>query len=292
VKKEDILSALFGNPTFKKESWAVPAEPLQLSTIAWTPDLVGDKKALCILDCGKIPAHLYRRISGSHDEKIGIHAACNLETLSISENLELLSNVDATIVYLSEIGIDAPRSLIKSLGVNDIAVAPETRRRLVDQGLARCKSATTNAEKGRRLEDLLHFMFSQVTDFKVLKCNWRTETEELDCVVQLRSKSNERCWSTLGAPLLVVEAKNQKSKIGQEVVSKLKTVIDGKRGTCRIGIVVSISGFTSDAQAQILRFSMDDKTIVLLSSGDLSSWAASSDYDGALEQMITAAMLA
>src|SRR5205823_14487629 len=116
--------------------------------------------------------------------------------------------------------------------------------------------------RGRRYEAVIAFLLSQISDFDVVERNYRTQTEELDAVIQLRSTQG-RVWTGLRAPLMLVEAKNWRTtSVGQKEVSTFRVKMLGRRGTVRIGLMFGASGFTSDALDQELRFSSEDLTIV------------------------------
>src|SRR5207244_881948 len=107
-------------------------------------------------------------------------------------------------------------------------------------------------QRGRRYEAAVAFLLSQVDDFDVVERNLRTETEELDAVVQQRATQG-RVWSGLGAPLILVEAKNWKEPVTQKEASAFRVKLDGRRGVVRLGLMFGAAGFTSDALDQELR---------------------------------------
>src|SRR5207245_466731 len=98
---------------------------------------------------------------------------------------------------------------------------------------------------------------SQVEDFYIAEVNLRTQTEELDVVVQQRATQG-RCWATIGAPFILVEAKNWKENVDQREVSILRTKMQGRRQTVRIGLMFAASDFTVDAKQQELRFAAEN----------------------------------
>lgn len=235
---------------------------------------------------------LQKRLAAANTEGKLVTCVVDTEPLASPESLGFLSSIDARIVYVDEDSkIYEPRPLLKLVGELELGIDPGARRILIRDGLEQCETATTNDMKGKRLEWLLHFMFSQIGDFRVLQCNYRTKTEEIDAVVRLSAISPRRSWALLGAPHILIEAKNKKDKAGQEVVSKLNTIIQTKRGTCRIGIIVSLAGFTSPARDQVLKLATEDRTFVLLSRKEIEEWSSANDYDQALDDYVSTAML-
>lgn len=290
-EKTEICRNIEATEFFRNECWQAPTAPCDFSSLKWKPDFVNQDAVMCIPGAPVIPHYLTRRIVAAANSGRCIVCVADLGILAHDSNVRLLSDVDADLVWLDENGkLNTRRRLLKTLAEELIPLSTELRTALVAKGIERCESASTASEKGKRLEQLLHFMLSQVKDFRVLKCNWVTRTEELDCVVQIRSFSS-RAWAMLRAPYIIVEGKNRAEKLGQESVSKLRSIIDGKRGTCRIGFLVSLSGFSSKAKDQVLRFSAEDNIFVLLGKSELVNWGNAGDYDEALESLVSAAML-
>jgi hypothetical protein len=292
LDREELRAAVRQRTFFSKAGWKEPTKPLQFSAVNWLPDFTKSSGVMCILVGEGVPSYIRRRIETAAKEGHEITCVADLEVLSNKPNVKLLTQVDAMVSYVAHNGEPrSPKRLLKVLAEEEIAIDPALRTTLVRTAIDRCQSAITPQDKGSRLEDLIHFMFSQVTDFRVLKCNWKTRSEELDCVIQVRSASFERCWASLGAPHVIVEAKNRRKKTGQQTVSKLRTIMDGKRRTCRLGFLVSLSGFTSAAKDQVLRFASEKNIYVLLNRKDLIDWGKAENFDDALEALVTRAIL-
>lgn len=289
MDRDALLTALHAQ---QMSDWSNPSSPLDLTGVSWTPDFVRESEVATLVLNGEIPAYLRRRLQAASAHGFQIRCICDLTSITAHGNLEFFSGINAHVMLLSE---DASSSvflpLLKFLGVEQIPVESEVRSRLVRDGLNACATAKTNELKGKTLEWLLHFMLSQVSDFKVVACNYRTTTEELDVVVQLRSFDPRRCWAHWRAPIIIFEAKNRKEKQGQEVVSKLNTIMETKHGNCRLGFIVSLSGFTSDARDQVLKLALKEQNFVLLDRGDLQEWANASDFEEALNALVVKAIL-
>lgn len=290
--REELRSTLRQRPFFLKAGWSEPRKALQFAGVNWRPDFANRSGVMCILVGETVPSYICRRIDAVAKAGSEVTCVADLEVLSNMRNVKLLSQVDAFVSYVPHNGEPrGPKRLLKILAEEEVALEPALRGALVLKGIDRCQSAQTAKDKGSRLEDLVHFMFSQITEFRVLKCNWKTRSEELDCVIQVRAASFERCWASLGAPHVIVEAKNRKKKTGQQTVSKLQTIMNGKRRTCRLGFIVSLSGFTSAAKDQVLRFASQENIYVLVNREDLVEWGQAENFDDALESLVTRAML-
>lgn len=289
MDRKNLISELKSD---RMRSWDIPSSPIKFESIAWTPDFISEKNIAVLTIGNEVQPFLQKRIIAAKEAGYTIHCICSLSVLSEAENLIFFSDVDAKII-LNEQSASSLEflPLLKALAIEQIAVDRDARSRLVSNGLQKCLVATTNDEKGKSLEWLLHFMFSQVRDFRVVSCNYHTTNEELDVLIQLRAINPEYSWSHKSAPLIIVEAKNRKERQGQEIVSKLHTIIQTKSGNCKIGILVSLSGFTSGASDQRLKLSMSDITFVMMDKDDLQQWADANDYEGSLDTFVRQAML-
>ncbi|MFP7721792.1 restriction endonuclease [Lysobacter sp. A3-1-A15] len=291
-ERDGLLAAIERSDFFLEEGWSKPTRALDLGGVRWSPDYVNGSAALAIVVGNKVPSFLERRLRAAKIAGARLLCVVDWTALSSREALLLLSEVGAEVALIDDaLAISPPLPLLKFLGVEEFAVDPDVRKELIRHGIEACLSASTSDLKGKTLEWLLHFMFSQVQDFRVRSCNYKTASEELDVVVQLTTIDGRRCWAHMSAPFLVVEAKNRSDKASQEVVSKLNTVISVKRGACKIGIIVSLSGFTSGASTQVLKLAASDRIFVLIDKKKLERWGFSDDYDGVLDDIVSEAVL-
>jgi hypothetical protein len=145
--------------------------------------------------------------------------------------------------------------------------------------------------RGKRFEALLAFLLSQVIDFRVIERNYRTETEELDAVLQIGSYAG-RCWAESGVPFILVEAKNWDNPVPQKEVTAFAGKILTKRGRARIGLMFGAAGFTSDAMGQETKLGQREQIVVaLIGPEDFEKWLASTQPDDFLESLVRHAML-
>ena len=293
IERDELLKLVEAQGFFVSEGWRRSTVPLDLGGgLRWTPEFHHAHAAMVVLVGPTVPAFLVKRMRAAYASGLQIQALVDYEAINSSSVLRLLSEVDARICLITgEASISSPLSLLKFLGEQEIGVQPDVRRELIQQGLTACKTATSNEMKGKRLEWLLHFMFSQISDFRVKKCNYLTASEELDIVVQVRAIDARRYWAHVGSPFLIGEAKNRAAKADQGVVSKLFGIIHVKRKACKIGVIVSLSGFTSAARTQVLKLSAEDCVFVLIDEPTLQRWATAADYDEELSEIISEAAL-
>lgn len=266
--------------------------PLVDSPIHWTPHLVRPEKRWALhvhLSLGA-PRYLRKRLVAAAESGELIHLALSLEALYVPEVLEVLGEADA---YVYVIGQDAKptprRHYLAALADLGVPVDPTLRAQLARTAWEVRDRGTVN-QRGRRLEALLAFILGQVTDFRVFKRNFRTDTGEIDIVLQIDNFGG-RCWNESGVPFVFVESKNVKDPIGQPVVSLLIRRLQTSRSRARIGLLFSAGDFTSDAQREELRLSESSLCVDFFGPSDIEALIAAEDIDSFLNDHIGHAML-
>lgn len=152
-------------------------------------------------------------------------------------------------------------------------------------------SAVTGAEKGRILERLLGYLFSQVPGLKVIDTNYYTATEEIDLVIQ-----NHRLggiFETYAKPLFLVESRNRKGRAGKNEYADLARKIGNRRNLVDLGYYVSLGGFAETFRLEALRDSRESFVIGQLDRRDIESWLHTSGEGAAnllQESLVRAAM--
>jgi Restriction endonuclease len=274
------------------DSWTDGTEQ-SFGGISWRPDLEMDGAVLHVHLADRLRPYVVRRLESAFSAGMEVHVACELNALYDDATLGDLVKVDPVIHVLNltpTANVERAAGLLATLADRGIQVTVDTRKLLGREGLLLARASGTAPQRGRRFESLLVFMFSQVEHLDVVERNYRTETEELDAVIQLRATGG-RIWATLGAPLILLEAKNWADPVPQAQVSAFRVKIQGRRGTVRIGFLIGASGFTSDALMQEIRFSAGDITIACLDLEAVEKWIDSEDPSDFLEVEVRRAML-
>lgn len=260
--------------------------------LTWRPDLVREDPpaVLHVHLAERLRPYMVDRLRAATRDGHQVHLAMPLGQLYVEEQLALLADLDAQ-VHVIEPDQTAPSvPILTALAERSIRVSRESRQQLGQIALGLSRASASASLRGRRFEALLLFLLSQVRDFRVVEHNYRTDTEELDGVVQ-QGSTQGRVWSAMAAPFLLLEAKNWSRRVDQQVVSVLRVKMQGRRGSVRIGLLCGASGFTSDAREQELRFASDNLTIVFLGPEELESWVEAQDTDEFLEGVIRRDML-
>jgi hypothetical protein len=277
-----------------RDSRWTDGEARAYGSLRWWPDLT----------CADIPAvlhvHLAERLRpyvidrmiAAYQAGSEIHLALPLSKLYDEELLSSTHALDPQIHVINNDSLDvaAPDALLTVLCNRRVRVTPQARSLLASNAVELSAVDTSSQLRGRRYEAAIAFLLSQVSDFDVVERNLRTDTEELDAVVQQRA-THGRVWSGLGAPLILVEAKNWKIPVPQKEASAFRVKLEGRRGVVRLGLMFGASGFTSDALDQELRFASDELTIAFVRPEELDEWIAATDGDEFLETLVRRAML-
>ncbi len=267
-------------------------EPIELPCGSWRPHLAapGDNGGVLHIHLAtRIRPYLAMRLREAAAAGRPVHVALELSALYDDDTVRLLGELDAQVHIVDENGTQEAQHVLTTIAIQQIPVSPAVRTQIATAAWER-RGIGTNFERGRRFEGLLGFLLSQVVGFRVRERNLRGDTDELDIVVQINGVSL-RCWVKSGSPFVLVEAKNTKEPVDQKEVSAFITKIQTRRGTARIGIVFGATGFTSDAETQVLKFSTQEYVIVLIGPEDLMKWIASENSDDFLEDLVRRAML-
>jgi hypothetical protein len=269
-------------------------EAAAYGALRWRPDLTrSDTPAVLHVHLAeRLRPYVIERATVAHAAGHEIHLALPLSGLYDEELLRSIHEVDPQIHVIEgqNFKVAEPGALLTVVCDRRVKVSPEARTLLGAKAVELSQAKGSSQVRGRRYEAAIAFLLSQVGDFDVVERNLRTETEELDVVVQQRATQG-RVWSGLGAPLILVEAKNWQTPVTQKEASTFRVKLDGRRGVVRLGLMFGASGFTSDALDQELRFASDELTIAFVRPEELAEWVAADDGDEYLETLVRRAML-
>lgn len=263
--------------------------------LRWRPDLIRDDRpaALHVHLAQRLRPYVIERMTGALRAGVEVHLALPLRSLYDEDLLRSVHDLDPQVHIIDETTREATAAapLLTVLCDRRVKVTADVRSTLGAKALESSRINGSAQIRGRRYEAAIAFLLSQVSDFDVVERNLRTDTEELDIVVQQRATQG-RVWSGLGAPLMLVEAKNWKVPVTQKEASAFRVKLEGRRGVVRLGLMFGASGFTSDALDQELRFASDVLTIVFIRPDELEDWIVAADGgDEFLETLVRRAML-
>lgn len=121
-------------------------------------------------------------------------------------------------------------------------------------------------EKGNRLEDIASRLFTEQQGF-VVRQKVRRPTTEIDLLVL--NRIDDPFWYSLQSPLILVECKNWKNKVEPKDLRDFEIKMLDRRDLCKLGIIISRSGFTKGCYETVARSSRDGHRIILVDNGAL-----------------------
>jgi len=273
---DDICSAILKS----NRGWKKPKSPLGLSPIDWTPNLVtADGNACHIHVVERLAGHWTQRMKVARASKIKLSVAAPLVCWHSDETLMATDDLNAEPILLErEHGswkIESYASVARLIASQKLLLKPESIKVLGLRLLERARKAKGPNPRGKFFEDFLAFLFSQIPDFEVFEQNYRTETEEIDIIINNR-RTNGRAWPP-NAPLILVSGKNKLDTVGTPAVTSLESKMDKRRGMCRLGFLCASGSFSSDAYNHELRFSVGQNVLVFLDGKTLEKLLAKPD---------------
>ena len=123
------------------------------------------------------------------------------------------------------------------------------------------------AKKGALLEAFIIKLFNLEPGLEVADKNFKTKNEEID--ILLKNKVDDPFWVQLISPFIFVECKNWNSKVETEDIKKLKSNLDDHRSQARVGILMSVNGFSKGADIVKVRSGSQDKIICTIDGKDI-----------------------
>jgi hypothetical protein len=292
-EREDI-ERVVENIRAQDGTWSAGA-PASYRSVRWRPDLARSDipAVLHVHLADRLRPYMLERLTAAFEAGHEIHVALPLPRLYDEELLCGIHELDPQIHVIQSETLECAQSaaLLTVLCDRRVQVTPKARTLLAAKAVELSQVDGSAQLRGRRYEAAIAFLLGQVDDFDVVERNLRTDTEELDAVVQQRATQG-RVWSGLGAPLILVEAKNWKEPVTQKEASAFRVKLDGRRGVVRLGLMFGATGFTSDALDQELRFASDELTIAFVRPEELDEWIRAEDGgDEYIETLVRRAML-
>jgi hypothetical protein len=142
--------------------------------------------------------------------------------------------------------------------------------------------------KGRLLEQTLDLLFRSIPGLGQTTLNARAAREEFDLVVQ--NLSTDPLLSKEGS-FFLVECKNTKAPQEHRSVQEFRSKVRLRHGRIRLGILVSVSGFTSGAREAHAVTANEDEVVLLISGEDLTAWIDAPDRSAWLRDRLQRTIL-
>lgn len=126
----------------------------------------------------------------------------------------------------------------------------------------------SSKEKGDHLEQLVRSIFVSQTGLKV-KMNLKRPGEEIDLLIV--NKLSDPFWTALQSPIILIECKNQKKLVEPKDIRNFEVKILDRRGMCRLGIIISTSGFTKNCFEAVAKLKREGHNIILIGKKALNA---------------------
>jgi Holliday junction resolvase-like predicted endonuclease len=132
----------------------------------------------------------------------------------------------------------------------------------------------TTRARGDALESLVDaLMRTEEPELRVIEKNLRTTEEEIDLV--LKNGLSDAFWSTLSSPLILVECKNWSRRAGVGTLRVFESKMQDRGALCRIGIFVSMAGFTEPFLTRLKVIQAEGGVIFAVDGRDLATLVTS-----------------
>jgi hypothetical protein len=125
----------------------------------------------------------------------------------------------------------------------------------------------TTREKGDILEKSVVEIFSQEHGFGV-RNKYHRGDEEIDLVIINRQP--DPFWQGLQSPVIIAECRNRLAKVRARDLREFEVKLRNSGHLCRLGLMVSTSGFTRECSAVIKRLSREGYRIILIDQKSLN----------------------
>lgn len=111
------------------------------------------------------------------------------------------------------------------------------------EALATNNDAVSTKARGDALESLFDALLrTEEPELQLVAKNFRTREEEIDLI--LSNGLTHPFWLAQSSPIILVECKNWKSRVGVESLRVFESKMEDRAAAAKIGIFVSMSGYT------------------------------------------------
>jgi hypothetical protein len=138
----------------------------------------------------------------------------------------------------------------------------------IEQIWEEANKTTNTIKKGKLLEQLFVQLIQIDGSFMICEKNVKTKSEEIDIVLQPDTTSP--FWSRISPPMILLECKNWKDKVGAKEVRDFAGKIENRpKILCRIGFFVAIVGFTKGAEEELIGYRARDFILATITGNQI-----------------------
>lgn len=248
-------------------AWQIPKTPISLGDFNWSPDLLDATKRVCFIHLSgdELSTVWSKRLIAASNRGYRVTFASPKDLLYSNPLLSSLNEIGCGLLPLDYdaeasawvAGEYFPNAASYITG-NDILLSSEDSRIILSNLYSKVLKAQKATEKGRTFEQLLGFIFSQVTFFRVISSNYKNSTEEIDIVLENHSQQFNH------SPIVLVSAKNTSTPVGAPALTSLYSKMKNRFGMCQIGFLCSFKKIAGTVAKHRLRFSRTNDGVVAL----------------------------
>lgn len=276
--------------------WSLPDEPIAVGEKTWRPHLVADDSSVLHVHASAQLRQVWLgRIEAAAKSGRKVVVAGPPEAWYYDETLADLCKHEVAVIVLEKRAnsqgwsLTRYRSIAELIAMRNLRISPARLQEIGTILFDRSLSATSPRERGWRFEDFLCLLFSQVSDFSVLRHNYRNETEEIDLVLKNHRVGGRALPSS---PIALVSAKNTKDPVGVPALIHLESEMQNRRGQCKLGFLCASRVLASTVSQHELRYSQGDSVFVLVDGQGIRRILSEADQiDEIVEQLVIEAAL-
>jgi len=122
--------------------------------------------------------------------------------------------------------------------------------------------------KGKLFEIFITRLIEIDDNLELYRKNMKTRSEEIDVIIKPSNKLS--IWSNINSPLIIIECKNWKKKVGSKTIRDFKSKIENRsRIICNLGVFFSLSGFSKAAYDEVLGYRNSPIYLILVDKSDI-----------------------
>lgn len=279
-------------------AWRLPERALKLVNSSWRPDLIKDTGEVCHIHTIRGLGNAWaRRFGEAKNIGLRVHVAAPFELWYSGETLVEMDRYEIVPIVLQQEEPEASKTWVSTaytsvaelIALKNLKLHATEVKKIGQRLFARSFDSGTSDEIGKRFEDFLSLLFSQVSYFQVYKRDFENETEEIDLVL-INHRVSERALPN--SPIVLVSAKNTTKSVGVRALSTLQTKMVNRRGMCNLGFLCASRNIAVTVATQDLRSSHEGRIIVTLGGMQLKHLIHNAErLDDEIEKLVIDAAL-
>lgn len=122
-------------------------------------------------------------------------------------------------------------------------------------------------KKGLNLESFTTLLLDMIDGLEIVDRRLNNGDEEIDIVASNHLTS--AFWISFSSPCILIECKNWSSNVGVKEIRDFEAKLRNHNNLCRIGLFISVNGFSAECQDFLKRMGRDKQILTLISGRDI-----------------------